>query len=106
MQSTVVVPGLVPGIHVLEPALPSPRKAWMAGPTPAKTIKASVAVNLHNRISFPGQPRAEAHGRKGIERLPPVRARGRLWTPAFAGATIAYSDSSLDVQTRRVTQRE
>jgi acyl-CoA thioester hydrolase len=29
-------------------------------------------------------------GAARFERLPPVQARGRLWTPAFAGATITY----------------
>jgi hypothetical protein len=32
----------------------------MAGPSPAKTIKARVAVDRHNRISFRGQPCASA----------------------------------------------
>ena len=56
-QADVVVPGRVPGIHVLR-ALQErrgwPGKAWVAGIGPAKTMKESVEVDHYNRISFPG----------------------------------------------------
>jgi hypothetical protein len=32
----IVMPGLVPGIHVFQPAS---RKTWMAGTSPAMTVK-------------------------------------------------------------------
>jgi hypothetical protein len=40
--SNVGVPGLVPGIHVLRVMR---EKAWVAGTSPAKTTKESVAVS-------------------------------------------------------------
>jgi hypothetical protein len=52
----------------------------MAGTSPAKTIKAS-AVDLHNRITFPGQPRAKA----GIYTFPRLTGFGLC---ASAGMTI------------------
>jgi hypothetical protein len=39
-QTAAVMPGLVPGIHVLAPAS---RKSWMAGTSPAMTETVSVA---------------------------------------------------------------
>jgi len=37
--------------------------------------------------------KAGTQGSQGLERLPPVQARGRLWTPASAGATIDYPEN-------------
>jgi hypothetical protein len=50
LQFKLVVPGLVPGIHVFSSGA---GKGWMAEPSPAKTVKAGVAVDLHEWISFP-----------------------------------------------------
>jgi hypothetical protein len=37
LRNSFVMPGLVPGIHVFKTA--KPRKAWMAGTSPAMTAK-------------------------------------------------------------------
>jgi len=39
-------------------------------------------------ISYPSFPRKAGIQMQLFEHLPPVQARGRLWTPAFAGVTI------------------
>jgi hypothetical protein len=41
----LVMPGLVPGIHVLLPA--RPRKTWMAGTSPAMTVKGRELLVSH-----------------------------------------------------------
>jgi hypothetical protein len=41
---TTVMPGLVPGIHVLEPQ--RCRKAWMAGSSPAMTRRAFAPASI------------------------------------------------------------
>src|SRR5437667_3872381 len=45
--------------------------------------------------SFSSSPRKRESRAAGPLRLPPVQARGRLWTPAFAGVTIIQNESRI-----------
>jgi hypothetical protein len=43
-MNSIVMPGLVPGIHVFLSARHS--KTWMAGTSPAMTVKKAKAINV------------------------------------------------------------
>ncbi len=47
----------------------------------------SVSIDLEISAGYSSFPRKRESRGPGFERLPPVQARGRLWTPAFAGVT-------------------
>src|SRR6185437_8000012 len=55
-------------------------KAWMAGTSPAMTMKESLPQHIYNLVSFPGQPCAQA-GTQGD------RMSACSWIPAFEGMT-------------------
>src|ERR1700730_7046673 len=44
-------------------------------------------MNREISVSCSSFPRKRESRASRLQRLPPVRARGRLWTPAFAGVT-------------------
>src|SRR6185312_12159463 len=55
-------------------------KTWMAGTSPAMTMKESLRQHIYNLISFPGQPCAQAG-------TPGKRRAGGPGSPLFAGTT-------------------
>ena len=72
-------------------------KTWMARPSPATgRLSERTGVWPRNRARFPGEPRAKAGilG-PGPQRLSPVQATGRLWTPICVRVTTIYGAAAI-----------
>ncbi len=89
-QDSPRVPRPISGASPSKKAAPSYRRKAVCGRVVVSDSKFSVKSALYRHSRESGNPGPQAN-----QRLPPVQARGRLWTPASAGATITSSDCSL-----------